>query len=439
MKNENPKFGPDPKERARILTAIKKLVLKHHFNVGGVSYDAWTATVDQRTPTLLAAETGQFEIGVRQLLLELGSSHTAFYHERGKQLLPQHTINATLRRFLHAGGEHWFFLDVFEAGPARMAGIKPGDMLLAVDGAEYDPPSVPPFDVGRTYSLKIADARGENTREVVVEVPMRKGTGFRPPIVEPKSLWHAMVAPAVGLLKVTYFPGATGLRFARELDLAIANLKEQGVKYLVIDLRGNIGGGLGLARLASYLCSGQIPIGNSLTPTRLRRGYKREDLPLVRMPSSAAELLWTLARFSFRDKSVVLLTQDLGAQPFHDRTVILVNEWTNSAAEMVAGFAAENGLATIVGRRTAGNVLGATNFKVCSGYWVRFPIYGWYTSKGVCLEGKGVFPDVEVEIDPTSLNAGIDQGMNKALEILGRNDSTSRTPRGGTGGDQRHE
>ena len=438
MKSENAKIGPGAKERARILASIKKLVLKHHINVGGVSYDAWTTTVDQRTPELLTVETRQFEIGVRQLLSELGSSHTAFYHERGKQLLPQHTINATLRSFSHAGAEHWFFLDVFEGGPAQNAGIKPGDIFLAADGIECHPPSIPPFDVGRTYMLRIADARGENTREVAVAVPLRKGTGFRPPIVEPKSLSYAMVAPAVGLLKIAYFPGATGLRFAKGLDLAIANLKEQGAKHLVIDLRGNIGGGLGLARLASYMCSGQIPIGHSLTPTRLRRGYKREDLPPVAMPRSMAELLWTLARFTFRDKSVVLLTQGLGPQPFHDRIVILVNEWTNSAAEMVAGFAAENGLATIVGKRTAGNVLGATNVKVGSGYWVRLPIYGWYTSKGVCLEGKGVLPDVMVEIDPTSLNAGIDKQMNKALEILSWRDSSLKTQAGGNGGDQQH-
>ena len=72
-----------------------------------------------------------------------------------------------------------------------------------------------------------------------------------------------------------------------------------------------------------------------------------------------AELLVTLARFAFRDKSVMLLTQGLGPQPFHNRIVVLVNEWTNSAAEMVANFAAENGLATIVGQKTRGNVLGA--------------------------------------------------------------------------------
>ena len=126
-----------------------------------------------------------------------------------------------------AGSERWFFLDVFEGGPAHVAGIKPGDMLLAVDGTEYLPPSMPPFDVGQTYRLRIADARGENAREVVVEVPKRKGTETRPPIVEPKSLSHAMVAPDIGLLKIVYFPGPMGLRFAKDLDAAITDLKQQ--------------------------------------------------------------------------------------------------------------------------------------------------------------------------------------------------------------------
>jgi len=151
------------------------------------------------------------------------------------------------------------------------------------------------------------------------------------------------------------------------------------------------------------------------------------------MPSSRLALLWTLARFSFRDKSLFLLTQGLGLQPFHNKIVLLVNGWTNSAAEMVAGFAAENGLATIVGKTTAGNVLGAANFKVGSGYWVRLPIFGWYTSKGECLEGKGVSPEVVVDVDPALLNKGTDQQLNSAIEILGGTETHLKTPAGTLG------
>lgn len=401
-------------------------------------YDAWTALVDQRTPGLLEVDTNKFESSVKELLSELKSSHIAFFHEGGKQLLPQHTLNVTLRSFPSVGGERWFFLDVFEGGPGYVAGIKPGNMLLAVNGTEYLPPTMPPFNVGETYDLRIADAGGENARHVPATVPKRKGTRSRPPIVEPKSLSHAMVAPGIGLVRVTYFPGEMGIGFANALDAVMKSLKESGASRLIIDLRGNIGGGLGLARLASYLCPGQIPIGYSLTPGRLRRGYKREDLPSVPMPSSRIGLLWTLARFAFRDKSLFLLTQGLGPQPFHSKIVLLVNEWTNSAAEMVAGFAAENSLATIVGKKTAGNVLGAANFKVGSGYWVRLPVFGWYTSKGECLEGKGVSPHVLVDVDPCQLNVGVDQQMNKAIEILSRIEGSSVIPADCSGEEPRH-
>src|SRR5687768_12745326 len=98
------------------------------------------------------------------------------------------------------------------------------------------------------------------------------------------------------------------MAFANSLDEAARDLKQRGCDRLIIDLRGNIGGSLGFARLASYMCPGRIPIGHSLTPRRLRSGYDPETLPRVPMPSTRAELAVTLARYAFRDKSVMLLT-----------------------------------------------------------------------------------------------------------------------------------
>jgi carboxyl-terminal processing protease len=112
-----------------------------------------------------------------------------------------------------------------------------------------------------------------------------------------------------------------------------------------------------------------------------------------------------------------LLAQGLGRQPFHGNVVILVNEWTNSAAEMAAGFASENKLATIIGRKTPGNVLGAVNIKVGAGYWLRLPVFGWLTSGGLCLEGNGIAPDIPVEVRPEELHVGIDQQLLAATKV----------------------
>ena len=48
------------------------------------------------------------------------------------------------------------------------------------------------------------------------------------------------------------------------------------------------------------------------------------------------------------------------------------------------------------------------------------PIFGWYTSQGQCLDGKGDSADVVVEPDPYLRNAGVDLQLNKAMEALGR-------------------
>jgi len=85
---------------------------------------------------------------------------------------------------------------------------------------------------------------------------------------------------------------------------------------------------------------------------------------------------------------------------------------------MVASFAKENGLATLVGARTAGEVLGGANFKLPGGYVLRMPVAGWYTWNGECIEGKGVEPDFLVENSPESLGAGVDTQLDRALEVV---------------------
>jgi C-terminal processing protease CtpA/Prc len=408
----------DQQSRARILSAIEKLVLKRHINVAGVDYEAWRGLLRERTPELLLASPDEFETGVQKLLMELGSSHAAFYHERPTHLQPQHSINASLRSVTANGEDQWMFLDVFEGGPAGTARVKPGDFLLAVDGAPCVPPSMPTFQMGHKYTLTVSNVGGANRREIAVHIIGAKGTKDLPPMLEPKSIVHSVIPPNIGLLKIAWFGGGMGMQFADSLDAAIRDLKERGSDRLIIDLRGNIGGGLGFARLASYLCSGRIPIGHTLTPQRLRKGYNKDTLKRVPMPESRLGLLFALSRFAFRDKSIILLTQGLGPQTFHNRFAILVNECTNSAAEMVASFVAEHRLATVVGQKTPGRVLGAANFEVGSGYWLRLPVMGWYTPSGICLDGKGVLPDVEVDVDPYLLNEGVDQQLNKAIEIV---------------------
>jgi C-terminal processing protease CtpA/Prc len=412
------------KQQARILRKVRANVLKRHFNAAGIDYAEWSRYFDSRIPELMTADKQAFEAGVRELLSRLGTSHTLFYHNYPDRILPQHSINATVRAFPAVNSSCWFFLDVFDNGPASMVGIRPGDALHAVNGIECGPPTLPRFDFDQVHTATISKPDGNERRSVLIPVPLSRGTKSRPPFIEPTPMTHRVLENKIGLLAVRYFPGAMGLHCAHMLDSAIADLKDHGCDRLVVDLRGNIGGGLGFARLVSYFSPDQIPIGHSLTPKRARASYDKDDFAHVPMPSTRPELVFTLARYMFRDTSIMLMTQGLGPQPFHGRIIVLINEWTNSAGEMVASFASESRRATVVGTKTPGNVLGAGNIPVGYGYWLRLPMAGWYTATGRPVEGNGVEPDVSVDPDPQSLSVGVDAQLDEGIKIL-----TSRTTR----------
>src|SRR5258707_964363 len=360
------------KDRAKILSILKKLVPERHINVSNANqdYGPWHALVDERMPHLVDVDTPEaFEAGVSELLKALGSSHTAFFHQRRDSVPAPYSINATLRAVDTPEGKRWMFVDVIEDGPTSQAGIHPGELLLSVDSEAVIPPRSANFRIGGSHKLEIGTLSG-GKRQVAIEVPNRAAKD-RPPMIEPRSLSHRMLAPDTGLVKVATFPGAVGQSFARGLDAAIRDLKDHGVQRLIVDIRGNIGGGLGSLRLLSYLCPGKVEIGYSVTRRRLRKGYQKEKLTRIgKIPATKPALFMMAVRFKIfqRDPSMVLLTEGLAPQPFHGRTVVLINEHTHSAAEMVASFAKENNLATLVGTRTAGEGLGGANFKLSRGY-----------------------------------------------------------------------
>ena len=303
----------DSTARLKIISRIETLVLKNHFNIGNVDLQEWCREVDQRTPALVEAENDSvFEQGIHDSLAKLKSSHTDFYRPDRNPTKPEHAIGATLRSVTVLNTQRWMFLDVFEDSPAARSGVTPGYLLISVNGIPTAPPEYPAFRFGEEHQLTIQLPNDTKTQDIVVMVPERKKTLPRLPFVEPKSVSYRMLTKRVGTVKIAYFSGMFGIRFARMLDTAIASLKAQGCDRLIIDLRGCIGGSLGFARLVSYMCPGQVPIGYDITRKLQQRGYDVAQLPRVRMPDTRAGVLFRLAQFSVRDKSLMLLTQGIG-------------------------------------------------------------------------------------------------------------------------------
>jgi carboxyl-terminal processing protease len=107
-----------------------------------------------------------------------------------------------------------------------------------------------------------------------------------------------------------------------------------------------------------------------------------------------------------------VFTESLGSQRHHDNVALLVNEHSASAAEMVAAFASEYNLATLVGTKTAGRLVATSAFKVGFGYRVVMPVATYFTWHGANLEGRGLAPTIE---EPFSFEASV-QGRDNQLE-----------------------
>lgn len=400
-------------ERTKIFDKVDRLVQTKHFDPALNGAD-WNSLAQGRKKKILAcAEPEIFEKEMHRLVTELKTSHTGFRHAGMRNIPARHAINATLQRIAVNGTDRWMFQDVHRGGPAYAAGVRPGDLLLECSGREIHPPHDLMFSVGESTDLVIEKLDGREER-VHVRLPLPKSQ--KHPVTAPEAVHAEILSEGIGLLKVAMFPGAIGIDVAKDIDSGVAALN--GCRRLIVDLRGNTGGGIGCLRLMSYLTPGKLEVGYSLTRKRRERGYRREELTRFEgIPSHKATLLWLAARYALVEKSILVVTEGLGPQPFHSRVVLLVNEHTASAGEMVSAFAEENNLAVIVGTRTPGRLLSGSAFKVGQGYILGLPVAAYLTWQGRMLENNGIAPKFLVELSRDALRDGVDTQLKTAIEI----------------------
>ena len=280
-----------------VLETIIQLMETKCIRLNGSRPD-WRALFSAADADIRRAESQRdFEARVSAVLAGGGLSHVAFFHETGQRAPARYAINAT---FFSDGSAQprWVFQDVHEGGPAHGAGLRPGDVLLEVDGQPVGPPELPTFSLGVDAVLTIEDARGE-VRQITVVLPKadpRRRRSGAPPMAEPTSVTARMLDDGIGYLRMAFFPGANGQRFARELDQRLASIPN--CSRLIVDLRGNLGGFVGSLRLMSYLTPERMPVGYSLTRRGEDRGLRPEQLPCIdRLPASTLDMPTMAFRF----------------------------------------------------------------------------------------------------------------------------------------------
>jgi carboxyl-terminal processing protease len=406
-------------DKQAVLQQVLKALDSKFYKPELLGADWQQAVAKHRMQIETAPTQDAFELAVSDLLKTLGVSHLGFWHGTGKRASSRAALSATYLSDETQYGTRWIFQDVHEGGPAHTAGIEPGNILLSVNGKEIVPQEHPVFPMGSASTLDIV-ANDGTTRTVSAVVATPKGKKLQ--FIEPTLVQARRINSEIGYLKVAMFPGMIGVDVANAMTAAVNGLGN--VKGLVVDLRGNTGGGVGALRLMSLLTPDRIPVGFSPDKRWAERNLEAEKhrFPRLNQIPESKHLLWLLGlKFlpSLLTKSPVLLeSEGLGPKPFHGRVVLLVNQHTASAAEMVTIFAKENKLATVMGQKTAGRLLSATSVKVGHGFRLALPTGAYYTWNLTALEGTPLDPDVVEEFAWKSRQTGEDRPLQKAIEHL---------------------
>lgn len=286
-------------------------------------------------------------------------------------------IGATLTRQEEGGP---ITLEPIPGNPAEKAGMRSGDVLVAVDGVTITP-EMSVMDVRNMI-------RGEKGTVVLLTVIHSGETEpvdlaiTRDDILDP-SVSYRIVGPEgnIGYIRLARFSGES----SREVAEAITNLQAQGAEKLILDLRNNGGGLLNAAVDVAdhFLTAGpvlyQVSRDEGEREFRSSRETLAPDMPLV----------------------------------------LLVNGGTASASEIVAGALRDRERATLLGdHRTFGKGSVQLVYDLSDGSSVHVTSARWFTPSRRQLDQQGIEPDIWVEVTQEALENGRDEVLERAIEFL---------------------
>ncbi len=272
-----------------------------------------------------------------------------------------------------------------EGSPAKAAGIKPGDYILAVDGVAIKSDETV-YDV-------VTKIRGESGTKVKLTI-LHKGASesveieiTRSEITVPSmSLSYKGDNGSIAVLKVNRFTDTTYSEWTENWDEAVNSIVESGVKKMVLDLRGNPGG---FFNAAIYAADDFLDAGKVIAKEQDSEGKVQE------------------------------YTSTKGGKLADIELVVLVDSGSASASEILSGALKQAGRATVVGEKTYGKGTAQTVIDLSDGSTLHVTILKWLLPDGGWLNTENpITPDIEVEYSNEDFEAGNDTQMNKAIEIL---------------------
>ena len=303
-----------------------------------------------------------------------------------------------------ADPEHIVVTNVFENSPAEQGGMKKGDEITAVDGVDVS--EIAPELLVDQY---IRGKEGTYVDITVLRDGEEENLHIKRGTVVVSTVESGMMEDSIGYVRVTEFDNVTTEQFKTAVD----SLENQGMEKLLIDLRDNPGGVLdGAVEMAAYLLPEDKMNGTIVsTADKYNRG--------TRYYCSGGQILAESNDGSPEDKSY---PREDGHQ-LNLPIVILMNEYSASASEVFAGAMRDYGAAKLVGTTSFGKGIVQSIIRLDDGSAVKVTVAHYYTPSGFDLHGKGLTPDVEVELDETlrdqfEISPEQDNQLQKAIEVL---------------------
>ena len=347
------------------LAEVWKLLQEEHIDGGSLDAEALSAG------------------SIRGLLQALDDPYASFLNAEQYQVESQ-----DFKGFFEGIGAHVSMRDgqlviiaPMQGSPAEKAGIRPGDEILAINGG-----STAQITLLEAVS-KIRGKKGTSVDLLVLHLNQPEPltiTVIRG-VIPLDSVRLTMLADGVGHLRIFSFGDKTN----EELEKALKEFKDAEGAGLVLDLRNNPGG----------LLRSVVDVAGQ---------FLDDGLVLYEVNAQGERRDWDA---------------ESGGDGRDIPLVVLVNQFSASASEVLSGALMDHDRAEVIGVTTFGKGSVNTLRPLSDGSGVYFTIGRWYTPLGTLIEGEGITPDIIVDIPPDSVK---DVQLSRAVEILQRQVVQSR-------------
>ena len=261
--------------------------------------------------------------------------------------------------------------------PANKAGLLPGDEIVTINGEST---------VGLSVEKAVTKIRGEKGTEVKLEIARKDQDGLKTftiirEIIDIPNI-KIEEKDGIAIISISQFQAET----AQELDSKLAELNQKGVKKVVLDFRNNPGGYL---QSAVEIIELFAPKGSIAVTEKSKNDKVLEELKTKKNPKYS----------------------DI-------KLVVLVNEGSASASEIVAGALRDLKKTQLIGKKTFGKGVVQSIQEFPDGSVLKYTIAEWFTPSGKAINKEGIKPDIEIDLKTEDIKDKKDPQLDKALEVI---------------------